>query len=68
MNRLICLCSGIRENKIKQAITNDNASSLELVQLHTGAACNCGRCIPLIDEIIAESMVLKKAASKNETA
>ncbi|MCU4177741.1 hypothetical protein [Carboxylicivirga sp. N1Y90] len=34
MSSLICLCKGIRENQIKEAITISNAFSLELVQLY----------------------------------
>lgn len=55
MNRLICLCKGIKEEKIIQTINIECANDLKSIQQQTGAGCNCGRCIPLIDEIISKT-------------
>ena len=52
MNRLICLCSGIRENEILEALKNIDKPSLKMVQEKTGAASNCGRCITSIEAML----------------
>ena len=52
MDRLICFCNGVKEGEITKVIIDKGASKLSLIQEMTGAACNCGRCIPTIDSIL----------------
>ncbi|MCT4590944.1 MAG: (2Fe-2S)-binding protein [Carboxylicivirga sp.] len=52
MSRLICLCSGIRDEQILEVLNNNENPTLELIQSETGAACNCGRCISKIEAMI----------------
>ncbi|WP_289055129.1 (2Fe-2S)-binding protein [Carboxylicivirga marina] len=55
MNRLICLCKGVREDVISEAIDSADHPNLQLVQEKTGAATNCGRCINAIESLIEKS-------------
>ncbi len=54
MNRLICLCNGIREQEIIKAIKSVDMATLEIIQEQTGAGTNCGRCINAIESFISE--------------
>ena len=51
---IICNCNGITEKKIVNTIKKRGARKLEHIQQLTGAATNCGRCIPVIDSLISE--------------
>lgn len=59
MNRLICLCNGVRENEIIEAIRTIDLPTLEVIQDKTGAGTNCGRCINTIE------VMCKKQISRN---
>ena len=52
MSRIICFCSGVREWEIKSVVKKNNLNNLKEVQLATGAATGCGRCIPAIDKLL----------------
>ncbi|WP_430815043.1 (2Fe-2S)-binding protein [Carboxylicivirga sp. RSCT41] len=54
MDRLICLCKGVRENTIKDLINKIDFPSLEIIQENTNAATNCGRCINAIETLIKQ--------------
>ncbi len=41
----------MRENKIAESI-RQGSTTLKLVQEQTGAATNCGKCIPTIEAIL----------------
>ena len=49
MNRIVCLCGNVKEKEIVTAIKKTHTTKLKDVQLITGAACGCGRCIPAIN-------------------
>lgn len=52
MNRLICLCNGVRENEIIETLKKVDIPTLEVIQDKTGAGTNCGRCIKAIESIL----------------
>jgi bacterioferritin-associated ferredoxin len=47
----VCLCHGISENRLQQAI-QDGARSFEQLQSCTGVATCCGACEPCAREIL----------------
>jgi bacterioferritin-associated ferredoxin len=59
MNRLICLCNGVRKKEICDALKVIDPQTLESIQEYTGAATNCGKCINTIEAIIEEKQKSK---------
>ena len=53
---LICNCNGVLRGEIINAIRKHKASELSHIQLLCGAGVRCGRCIPLIDEILLQEV------------
>jgi bacterioferritin-associated ferredoxin len=49
----VCLCHGISENRLEQAI-REGARSFEQLQSCTGVATCCGACEPCAREMLAE--------------
>lgn len=54
-NRLICLCNFVDEKEIK-ALLKKGANSTKEIQHLTRAGTSCGRCLPLIDELVNLSL------------
>jgi bacterioferritin-associated ferredoxin len=50
-NRLICFCNLVDEKEIV-TLLNKGAVSTKDIQNLTRAGTSCGRCLPLIDEIV----------------
>jgi len=42
----------VKEETISDAIKEKSATSLQLIQDTTGAACNCGRCVSTIEAFL----------------
>lgn len=51
-NRLVCICNLVDEKEINRLL-NGGADSVKDIQNLTRAGTSCGRCLPVIDEIIA---------------
>ncbi|HSO85536.1 MAG TPA: (2Fe-2S)-binding protein [Draconibacterium sp.] len=51
-NRLICICNFVDEKEIK-SLLEKGAESTKDIQYLTRAGTSCGRCLPLIDELVA---------------
>lgn len=49
--RLVCLCNLIDEKEILSYIKK-GADSTEKIQLHTRAGTSCGKCLPIIDDLV----------------
>jgi bacterioferritin-associated ferredoxin len=49
----VCLCQGISEKRLQQAI-HEGARSFEQLQSCTGVATCCGACEPCAREMLAE--------------
>ena len=50
-NRLVCICNLIDEKEII-ALLKKGASTTSEIQNWTRAGTSCGKCLPVIDEII----------------
>ncbi len=50
-NRLICFCNLVDEKEIK-SLFQKGANSTKDIQFLTRAGTTCGRCLPLIDELV----------------
>jgi nitrite reductase (NADH) large subunit len=50
-NRLICFCNFVDEKEIK-SLLQKGATSAKDIQFLTRAGTSCGRCLPLIDELV----------------
>jgi nitrite reductase (NADH) large subunit len=61
-NRLICICNFVDEKEIKSLLKR-GAISTKDIQFLTRAGTSCGRCLPLIDELVEEN---KNAKSKDQ--
>lgn len=53
-NRLICICNFVDEKEIKSLLKR-GAKSTKDIQNLTRAGTSCGRCLPLIDELIVQN-------------
>jgi len=61
-NRLICICNFVDEKEIN-SLLKKGASSTKDIQFLTRAGTSCGRCLPLIDELVES---FKNAKSKGQ--
>ena len=50
-NRLICICNFVDEREIN-SLLKKGATSTKEIQFLTRAGTSCGRCLPLIDELV----------------
>lgn len=57
----VCVCNGISESRLSQAI-QDGASSFEQLQSCTGVASCCGACEPCARQMLDERLDSGKAA------
>ncbi len=51
---LVCECFGITDKKIRKAVIENNLKTVEEVTNYTKAGGGCEKCIPKIEEILAE--------------
>ena len=52
-NRLVCLCNLVDENEIISLLKR-GATSISDIQQLTRAGTSCGRCLPVIDDLVSE--------------
>jgi len=52
--RVVCVCFGVTENKIREAIKHNDLTTAHEVTNYTKAGGGCGGCIPEIEQMIAE--------------
>lgn len=50
-NRLICMCNFVDEKEVK-SLLKKGAVTTEDIQNFSRAGTSCGRCLPLIDEMV----------------
>lgn len=51
---LVCLCSGVRDREIRDAVREGAANRQQVAQACRGAGQGCGTCLPRIDQLIRE--------------
>ncbi len=61
-NRLVCLCNFVDEKEIVSLLKKGAESTVQ-VQSLTRAGTSCGRCLPIIDDLVARH---KKNKPKNQ--
>ena len=59
-NRLVCMCNFVTEDEIV-SVLKKGAVSTEEIQAHTRAGTSCGRCLPVIDQIVNTYLAQKPA-------
>ncbi len=52
-NRLVCLCNLVDENEIL-SLLKKGANSTSDIQQITRAGTSCGKCLPVIDDMVRE--------------
>lgn len=52
-NRLVCLCNLVDENEIISLLKRGATSTSDIQQL-TRAGTSCGKCLPVIDDLVSE--------------
>jgi NifU-like protein len=52
--RVVCICFGVTEEKIRQEIRENHLTTVAQVTNYTKAGGGCGGCIPEIEQILAE--------------
>jgi nitrite reductase (NADH) large subunit len=53
---LICSCESVSKGKICAAVTDHGVTDIEGMKRCTGAGTGCGGCIPLVKDLITESL------------
>lgn len=53
VNRLVCLCNFVDEKEILTLLKKGAESTAEIQSL-TCAGTSCGRCLPIIDDLVAK--------------
>lgn len=48
----VCVCYGVRDREVEEAIAMGARSREDLAMMTCGAGTKCGRCVPLIDEML----------------
>jgi nitrite reductase (NADH) large subunit len=64
-NRLICICNFIDEKEIK-SLLRKGAESTKDIQNLTRAGTSCGKCLSLIDELVANHQNEKPKVSQEK--
>lgn len=64
-NRLICICNFVDEKEIK-LLLNKGATGTKEIQHLTRAGTSCGRCLPLIDELVTSHKSQKPKAPQSK--
>jgi bacterioferritin-associated ferredoxin len=59
----VCLCQGVTDTKIINAI-HDGCNSIKAIRQCTGAASQCCKCLPTIRDLLAEHSPLKAEDNK----
>ena len=57
--KIVCACKQIGKNTICQAIREQNLESVEQISACTGAGTGCGSCVPELQLMLDEQLVLK---------
>ena len=52
----VCLCNGITENQIRDAV-QEGASSLRELKLRLGVASCCGKCADCAQQVVCETLL-----------
>lgn len=58
----VCLCNGVTERDIRQAVQAGCGSMTELT-MRTGCGSTCGSCLPLACELLAQAQAEMDAPS-----
>lgn len=58
---VICSCENISKSLICNTISEMDLSSIQLVKKHTKAGTGCGGCVPMVDDLLTETL---KSAGK----
>lgn len=53
VNRLVCLCNFVDEKEILTLLKKGAETTAEIQSL-SRAGTSCGRCLPIIDDLVAE--------------
>jgi bacterioferritin-associated ferredoxin len=63
----VCSCRAVRERTVRAVIAS-GASTIEEVGIRCGAGSVCGGCHELIDELLAQAVVIRGAHSGHSAA
>jgi len=61
---VVCHCRAVRERTIREAVRNGAVSSAEVAAC-SGAGTDCGGCLPVIEEIVRESVSAQVGACEH---
>lgn len=53
----VCLCHGITDKAIQQAVRESGVGNLRQLKLHLGVGSQCGRCIDMAQDIIDNTII-----------
>lgn len=63
----VCLCNGLNERRVREAVAN-GAASVAKVYKHHGCAPRCGKCLPVVREILVEAALPPAVVPSAEAA
>jgi len=53
----ICICNGVTDHQIREAVENGCASLAELT-MRTGCGSNCGSCLEMAGDLLAQAQAI----------
>lgn len=53
----VCLCHGVTDKTIKQAVIDDGVGSMRELRASLNVGAQCGRCIQMAQEIIDSTII-----------
>ncbi|MDP5039947.1 MAG: bacterioferritin-associated ferredoxin, partial [Paraglaciecola sp.] len=53
----VCLCHGITDKAIKQAVRENGIGNMRQLKLHLGVGSQCGRCVEMAQSIIDNTII-----------
>lgn len=53
----VCICKGITDTQIKEAVTQDGVGSMRELKQHLAVGSQCGTCIKVAQQIIDNTII-----------
>ncbi|MFT6898927.1 MAG: bacterioferritin-associated ferredoxin [Paraglaciecola sp.] len=53
----VCLCHGITDKAIKQAVTEDGVGNMRQLRETLGVGSSCGKCVPMAQSMIDSTII-----------
>lgn len=63
----VCICNGYRDSELRELARDGIACAIQAYK-HLGQGPNCGRCLPVAQQVIDKARASDGATTRNELA